>query len=233
MFNLFLVWQPWINFFSDVWVLQVLIFYILLLLFFTKNNYYLVFYLFLEVLFFGLYIALIQGELFTAFLWVIEFTLIFIVIIFLVYLNVEGFSFQIYSNFFFFFFLFIFFYILNFYYLNTDQNILNFFQTIYLWDDYYEAFSNKIINDFSVLTISYYSFNNIELLVFGILLLVGSIICINLNKIQKKIKLSTLIKAKIKLKFFFKRFNFFFIKKQSLKKQSVKKPNIRMFKKKK
>ena len=89
------------------------------------------------------------------------------------------------------------------------------------------------MNDFTVLTISYYSFNNLELLVFGLLLLVGSIICIVLNKTQKNIKNSYLVNSKKNLKHIFSSFNFFFLRKQNLNKQSLNKPSIRMFKKKK
>ena len=84
-----------------------------------------------------------------------------------------------------------------------------------------------------VLTLSYYSINSIEFILVGYLLLIGSIICVLLNKIQKNIKLNYLW---IYFNFFnlFENFlNFSFFKKQTLNFQSNFKPSLRFFKKKK
>ena len=89
------------------------------------------------------------------------------------------------------------------------------------------------MNDFLVLTISYYSYNNIELLIFGILLLVGSIICVLLNRTQQLIKNSGLLQLNTEIINTLKYSNFFFLRKQNLHKQALSKPNIRVFKKKK
>ena len=55
-------------FFNDSWVIQIIIIYLLFLMSFSKNSYLLTMYLFLEIILLGLYISLIQGELFTGFL---------------------------------------------------------------------------------------------------------------------------------------------------------------------
>ncbi len=89
------------------------------------------------------------------------------------------------------------------------------------------------MNDFMVLTISYYSFNNLELLIFGLLLLVGSIICIILNKAQKNLKNFSSYFSLQNLNYILNTLNFTFLRKQSLNKQSLYKSNIRIFKKKK
>jgi hypothetical protein len=89
------------------------------------------------------------------------------------------------------------------------------------------------MNDFFSLTLSYYSVNSVEFLLIGYLLLLGSVVCVSLNKIQKDSKINN-------LPTFFKFFNFFsnflnysFLRKQTLSDQSNYQPNLRIFKKKK
>jgi hypothetical protein len=127
-------WFPWTNFFNDVWFFQVLILYNILLLGLTRNTYYILMYLFLNIILIGIYLGLVQGELFTAFLWVIEFTLIFIVLLFLFYLNVEGYSFQITLNYsmFLFFLFFLFWLITQSYFIYYDSNFFLVFFNIFL-----------------------------------------------------------------------------------------------------
>jgi hypothetical protein len=92
---------------------------------------------------------------------------------------------------------------------------------------------NINLNDFKLLYLSYYNLNNIEYLVVGFLLLVGSLSCVNLNKFQKFFKI-------IEYSFFLKKFTFLknfidfsFLRKQNLNNQTFKKPSVRVFKKKK
>jgi hypothetical protein len=91
---------------------------------------------------------------------------------------------------------------------------------------------NINLNDFKLLYLSYYNLNNIEYLVVGFLLLVGSLSCVNLNKFQKFFKI-------IEYSFFLKKFTFLknfidfsFLRKQNLNNQTFKKPSVRVFKKK-
>lgn len=234
MLNFFNFWFPWVIFFNDIWILQLIIVYLVFLIILTKNNYYLLLYLFIEIILFGLYLGLIQGELFTGFLWVLEFTVIFIMLIFLFYLNIDGYGVQINLNYNFFFLGFFFFWLTSyFYYVYVDLSYLNLFNYVYLWDDYYEAFYNKVMNDFVVLTISYYSFNNFELLILGLFLLVGSVICVLLNKKQHQIKLYLLGKVNYLLNYLMKFNSFWFLRKQNLTNQANFNPSLRMFNKKK
>jgi hypothetical protein len=191
-------------------------------------------YLFLNIILIGIYLGLVQGELFTAFLWVIEFTLIFIVLLFLFYLNVEGYSFQITLNYsmFLFFLFFLFWLITQSYFIYYDSNFFLVFFNIFLWEDYYEAFNNKSLNDFLVLTISYYSFNSVELLLIGCILLIGSVICVLLNRIQKFIKNNNFLKVYFQMSNILNYKNFFFLRKQNFNKQSFYNPSLRVFKKK-
>jgi hypothetical protein len=227
-------WFPWINFFNDVWFFQVLILYNILLLGLTRNTYYILMYLFLNIILIGIYLGLVQGELFTGFLWVIEFTLIFIVLLFLFYLNVEGYSSQITLNFsmFLFFLFFLFWLVIQTYFVYYDSNFFLIFFNIFLWEDYYEAFNNKSLNDFLVLTISYYSFNSVELLLIGCILLVGSVVCVLLNRVQRFIKNNNFLKVYLQMSNILNYKNFFFLRKQNFNKQSFYNPSLRVFKKK-
>lgn len=230
-------WWPWLNFFSEVWVLQILIVYTLYLLFSTLNIYYVLVYLFLEIFLFGIFISIIQMELFTGFLWVVECTVIFIALILLFFLNVEGNqlrinlkSYRIY----FVFILFFIFCIFNNYLLlgNFEFYLPIIFNNIDLWDDYYESLYNTNMNDFRALTIGYYSINSIEFILIGLILLVGSVVCVNLNKIQKSIRVFK-YNSYFNIFDFFKDFlNFTFMRKQNLTNQTLNPASIRIFKKK-
>lgn len=223
-------------FFLENFLIQLFIFYVLYLLITNNNLYYIVLYVFVEILLFGLFICFYHLELFTGFLWVTEFTVIFISIILLFYLNISG----LYLK-----------------YINTTNNtifaivaillLLFFFyldsfselelyvpielNDINIFDDYYESLNNSTMNDFIPLTISYYSINSIEFLIIGLLLLLGSVSCINLYKSNKNF--SVIKQSNIFQLFdFFKDFiNFSFIRKQDLNKQTGINPTLRSIKK--
>jgi hypothetical protein len=87
------------------------------------------------------------------------------------------------------------------------------------------------MNDFTALTISYYIINSIEFLSIGLLLLIGSVVCVNLYKSNKNF--SVIKQSNILSVFdFFKDFiNFTFIRKQDLNKQTMKTSSLRSIKK--
>jgi len=60
------------------------------LFFSAKNIYYALLYLFLEIVLLGIVLGLLQMDFFTGFLWVIEFTVIFVAVLLLFYINVVG-----------------------------------------------------------------------------------------------------------------------------------------------
>jgi len=245
MFNFFInyfidninYWWPWLNFFSDTWFFQLLIIYVLYLIFSTLNIYYILLYLFVEIFLFGIFISIIQMEFFTGFLWVVECTVIFIALILLFFLNVEGtqikFNLKTY-RFYFIYILFVSFLIFNnFSYIGNYEFYLPIiFNNIDLWDDFYESLFNTNMNDFRSITIAYYSINSIEFLLIGFILLIGSVVCVNLNKLQKSIKI---FKYSIYFNIFdyFKDYiNFTFMRKQNLTDQTLNPASIRIFKKK-
>jgi NADH:ubiquinone oxidoreductase subunit 6 (subunit J) len=85
-----LSWWPWATFWNDIWFLQFFIIYTLYLVFINTNLYYTLLYLFFEILYIGLYLSLLQFELFTGFLWVLEGTIVFIALLLLFHLNTDG-----------------------------------------------------------------------------------------------------------------------------------------------
>lgn len=230
-------WWPWLTFFSDTWLLQLLIIYVLYLIFSTLNIYYVLLYIFVEIFLFGLFISIIQMEFFTGFLWVVECTVVFIALLLLFYLNVEGtqlrFNLKSFRLYFVFFVFFVFIISNNFLFISNSEFFLPLlFNNIDLWDDFYEALNNVNMNDFRALTIGYYSINSVEFISIGLILLVGSVVCVNLNKLQKSMKL-------YKYSLYFNIFDYFkdlmnytFMRKQNLTNQTLNPSSIRIFKKK-
>lgn len=223
-------------FFFENFLLQFFIIYVLYLLAVNNNLYYILLYIFVEIVLFGLFICLYQLELFTGFLWVAEFTVVFISVVLLFYLNVDGLHLKYLNNINNILYylptllLFVLFFNLDFYnelelYLPIELNIID------TYDDYYEALNNTILNDFTPLTISYYSINSFEFIAIGLLLLLGSVACVNLYKSNKN---HTIIKQSNLLNVFdfFKDFlNFSFLRKQNLNTQTNINPSLRSIKK--
>lgn len=240
LFQSFIIeWYPWVIFFSENLLLQLFLIYTIYLIFTSLNLYYTLLYLFLEITLFGLFLNFYQLELFSGFLWVVEGTVIFIALILLFYLVVEfnliKLDFQIYKffNFFGIILASIVMFCSNFFNSSTELYLPQIFYYLELWDDYYEALWNKNMNDFLLLFISYYEINSIEFLLIGLFLLFGSVVCVNLNKLQKSLKLQ-------KLPEFLKIFNLFedfisfiFLRKQNLHDQTITPVSLRLFRKKK
>jgi len=225
-------WVFWLNLYNEVWLVQFFICYLLYLFYNSKNIFYSLLYLFFLILFFGFALSFVQMELFTGFLWVVEFTIVFILLILLFYLNVEGTVYQIFFkiNFLFYYIslmnlLFLFF----FWFFNFDfeSSALQVFNTIEIYDNYYEAFNNFCMNDFMLLKISYYEVNSLEFIFIGLLLLFGSLVCVVLNKNKYKVRNANLFNQLS----FLKNYYYYFIRKQNLTTQSNFIPSIRIFKK--
>ena len=230
-------WWPWTTFWNDVWFLQFFILYLLYLVFVNSNLYYTLLYLFIEIIYVGLYIGLLQFELFTGFLWVLEGTIIFIALLLLFHLNTDGFELKnnlkinkyLYIITIFFFFIFI-----SKYYFFSELEFtkLQIFNNFELWDNFYLMLYNINLNDFKLLYLSYYNLNSFEFLSIGWLLLIGSLGCVNLNRSQKFFKLREYYGFLKKLVYYKDFVDMSFIRKQNLNFQTFKKPNIKVFKKK-
>jgi hypothetical protein len=201
----------------------------------AQNHYYCLLYVFLEIVYFGVFLATYQMELFTGFLWVAEFTSVFIALLLLFYLNVIGdIVKQNYT-------------VMKFIFLGPVSGVL-FFNLDYpselefflptelyvvdLWDDFYEAVYNSNMNDFSALYLSYYVINSFEFLIIGFFLLIGSIVAVNLYKLTKYAKVdkySTLFEI---FDFFKDSVDYIFMRKQNTTKQSNQPAATKIFKKK-
>lgn len=225
-----------VNILIESFLFQLIFVYLIYLLYNQQNIYYTFLYFFFLLVYFGLFISFFQFELFTGFLWVVEGTVVFIFMLLLFYLNVEGNYFKITLQYYKTMYIFILFILFVFFFKNINnievENSAFFFNFIDLWDDYYEGLNNKNMNDFLLLFISYYSINSLEFILLGLLLLIGSIVCVNINRFQKGLKLS-------KVDFFFKTFNkhkdfynFSFLRKQNLTNQANSVISLRVYKKK-
>ena len=61
--------------------------------------------------------------------------------------------------------------------------------SFYFYENFYEALSNNLFNDLHGLFINYFNVNNITYIVIGGLLLIGSLVCVNVNILTKNSKL--------------------------------------------
>lgn len=80
--------------------------------------------------------------------------------------------------------------------------------------------------------LSYYYFNSFEFLVLGFLLLVGSLVCVNLNRFLKSAKTSNYSKLFSIFEFLSPIFDMIFLRKQNLVNQETQTASTRAFKKK-
>lgn len=221
------------NFFFDTIAVQFVIFYSFFLLISASNVYYVALYLFLQIIYFGLILSILQYELFTGFLWVTELTILFIFVLLCFYLNSGGsFNFST-SNMYKFFIVVNFFIFFSFsIWSHTEYYFLVIFNYVDLWDDYYESLSNSLMTDFYGLFTSYYVFNSFFTLLIFFLLFFCSVICIYIN-VSIKSKRKQNIGAYINLFNFWKSYsNFVFYRKQNLSKQTARVPSTKIFKKK-
>lgn len=232
-----LEWWPWLNLWSDSFFIQLAIVYTLFLIFFSKNIFYVTFYFFLLMLYFGLFLCLYQIELFTGFLWLAECVVIFVFLLFLFFLKTVGtwnrLKIQIYSYTYLGVFLGFIFLIFGFSYPNyiehfipTELNIID------MWDDYYEALNNTNVNDLVAFLISYYTFNSFELIIVGIIILIASLVCVNLNRILKNTKIQNIGVFLQMFNFFKDLVSSFFLRQQNMVDQESQVEGTRFFSKK-
>lgn len=207
------------------------------LIYSTNNLYFVLFYLFICFFYLGIFLAIYNLELFTAFLWLTECVIVFVSILFLFYLNVYGnvnkiniilHSFKYYG-------LFLFLILFNTSLIlpfEMENFIPKEFLTFFYWDDYYEALSNNKMNDLFGLYLSYYYINSFEFLIVGLLLLVASLVAVNLNKFNRTIKANNYYSLLTLFDFFDDFVKFLFLRKQNLVDQTISSTSTRVFKKK-
>lgn len=199
-----------------------------------NNIYYTLLYTFINFFLIGVYLSIYQIELFTAFLWLVECSVLFVFLLLLFYVNIKGsYTHTITQNYILYFSFYVYLYILL---LNSsfesDSLILVDFSFYFLLDNYYEALYNNVSNDLFGFLISYYFLNAVEFLFIGFLLLVGSVICVNLYSFNKNTRTQNLNNFLILFKFFSDFTSFLFLRKQNLIKQGNNKASLKVFKKK-
>jgi len=222
--------------FSENFLIQLCI--VLTSFYFYNNNniYYTLFYMFIYFFLVGLFLSFFQLEFFTGFLWLIELTIVFVYLLLLFYLNFKGNinNFKKESKF-----------LLNtaflivillanlFFYKDSESSIKDEFINVLLWEDYYECLCNYNMNDFQSLLISYYYFNSVEFIITGVILFFGSVVCVNLFKINKADQNNNTYDFISTFDFFLNNISFVFLRKQNLVNQNLTIPGIRFIKKKK
>lgn len=107
------------------------------------------------------------------------------------------------------------------------------FDISFMWDDWYEALNNDKTNDLYSCYLSFYILNSFEFLCIIYLLLIGSLVCVNMNKFFKNIK-------NFNYRPFLELFDFFkdslktvFMRSQTLVDQTLSQASTRSFSKKK
>ena len=223
-------WLPWFSVLVESFIVQLVCLYLLYLFIINNNTYYLLLFLVILTFFFGVFLAVYQLELFTAFLWLVELSVFFVFLLLLFYINVKGVLhiFNLKYIYYFLFLLFCFLFLFSF--AETDQCIYSI--CIFYNDDFYSALAFSINNDFYGLFVSYYVVNILEFIIIGLILLLGSLLCItlfNINFSVRKNNFTTFLKI---FNFFNDFVGFFFIRKQSLNRQGFSKEVVRTFKKK-
>ena len=121
----------------------------------------------------------------------------------------------------------------SFIFINNSEVDVIFEDNFYIfWENYYELFLNHNINDFSCFLLSYYEFNANNLVTIGFILFVGSMVCVNLYKCNKKNLSQSIVNFTSLFNLFYDLLSFNFIRKQNLFYQNLNLPTTRTFSKK-
>ena len=227
-------WWPWVILWDDVFIIQFFIIYTYICVYFYKNVFFILLYTFINFFLVGIFLSIFQIELFTAFLWLVECSVLFVFLLLLFFLNIKGefvYTFtQVYA---YIFSLLLFIYLLLVgKYTDLDTTTIFVVNCYGLIDNYYESLCNNITNDLFGFSISFYFLNGIEFIFIGFLLLIGSVICVNLFQMGKNIRSQTYSNYLSVFSFFVDFSSFFFLRKQNLIKQGNNKASLKVFKKK-
>lgn len=233
-FNYINLWLPYFGFMNEVYLLQFLILYLFLIFYWESNPYYNLLYMFILIFIIGIFLGFYQLEIFTAFLWLIECSVIFVMILILLYVNIKGIKvnynryYNLISLFIFFFFL-----LINYYIVDLEFDVVMYdFISPSIYDNLYELLNNDIMNDLFGFYISYYILNVVVLIIIGYILLVGSVLCVNLFKLNKNIRSTNYNEFFNIFSIFFNLINYNFFRKQNLIIQGNTLSSIKVFKKK-
>lgn len=169
-------------------------------------------------------------ELFTAFLWLVECSVLFVFMLLIFYLNVKcthDITFSVNGS-----YVSVLPFVVTFTccnYTSTENNLTYNTSLCNLLDNYYEAFCNCVNNDLFGFSTNYYLISGVEFIIVGFLLLFGSVLCINLHAISKCTRSQTYCNHISVFDFFTDLINFAFIKKQNTTKQGNSKASTNIF----
>ena len=217
-FNL-LVWFPWLNFYTENVILQLLFIFAVLLFVLASTLYYASLYMFLFILIMGIFLAYYNLEVLSGFLLVVEFTAFFVIILFLLALNFEGkllnrdvtwVTFFIPLSLVYLFCLYVF----------SKPASLDFLNASYYWDDYYADTADDVINDIAGLYLSFYNFNGFLFFLFGLLLFFATLVCVTLFRVVRTRTQEHLVSMQYVFNFFKDLVNFEFLRKQGMTNQT-------------
>jgi len=232
VYDFFIFWFYWTAFSTETLIIQLSILYLLALIYTTKNIYYSLLYMTVLFFFFGIYLAFWELDIYTGFLWLLELTIIFVFLLVLFYLNFKGFM-GIISNkdqYIYKYGIILLFICINNLFLSDFELLLYEEVCIHYigWVDYYEALINHNMNDFSVFLLSYYTFNALEFIIIGTILFFGSMVCVNLYKINKDITTENVLNFTAVFNIFVDNVSFNFLRKQNLFSQNLTQPATRV-----
>lgn len=233
----FLKWIPWTNFFTEVFFLQFFMLYILYNIYANSNLFYVIFYTLAQIVLFGVFLAFYQMDLFSAFLWLAESVVIFVSLLLVFYLNVYG-TVNKNNTFFygykFFGLLLILIFTIHFFVISFDSESTSFFlmDSFMLYDNWYESVTNEFLTDLFGLFLSYYYINSFEFLIIVFFLLIGSLICVNISKLNRLNRTANYSDMFMIFDFFKDFVKFVFMRKQNLVDQENHPASTRIFKKK-
>jgi hypothetical protein len=231
------LWFPWFSFLNDIFILQFFLLYTMYMVVITSNLYFILFYMMAQIVLFGIFLSLYQLEIFTAFLWLTE-VVVVLVCLFLLFSTVPSGNIKKYMNNHFIhnntiiLFLATLISINYTYWILPEYILSDLFISFFHWDDYYEAVNNTNTNDLYGFYLSFYWFNSVEFILIGLVLLIGSLVCVQLGRFIKTNKT-------ISYASFFDIYDFFkdivkslFLRKQNLVDQANSPSSTRVFKKK-
>jgi len=182
---------PQVFFFNERFLLQFSIVYLILLFISSSSLFYSLLYFIGFVLTNILFLSLIQTDIFGAFLFLTEAVIVFVILMLIISLTAYDLRVELRSP-------LKTPYIIILVTFLSSYNILlpselefylpELFVDQFLWDDWYEALNNDKTNDLYVIYLAFYLINSLEFVCVIYLLLVGSLICVNMNKVLKNNK---------------------------------------------
>lgn len=212
----------WSSYWTEMVLCQTFILYFMLLLYFSTNLLKSFFYTSAILFYSGIYLAIIQFDMFMCFLWLFEFTLFFLIFILLsIYQYNQNYPNIYYSNKKFLYYVLIFSFIYV-YYLNSHLNLSIsqlYLSYLYYYDVY--NFFNDLENDLFMIFLIYYYYYLLVVFIILLIILMLTYIVIAFFKLLKFNKMAHYM--------YFWDFSNKFFKKQSYEYQLSKKSSINMF----